>query len=242
MLYLPGMPVKTVNDRQGFVSARIDYLNQLFGFNAYMIAAADNPLIGELDALLPRVVVLVRLRASADASAVRDEIVASLPSLPLEVRELAVEEARLGSDMYIFLARQNLQLYLLGGLLLSIIGILAIAVSNYAEDRRTLNLLRIRGCGLRDLSRFVAPGVIGPSLIGLVIGGTVALAVGFGLTDLVWKLREVLTVLNLLSTRLAISAQTGWVLALLVLILLLLAIGFSWWTFRRTAREGIIER
>ena len=83
--------------------------------------------------------------------------------------------------------------------------------------------------------------MIGPSLVGLLIGALVALAVGFGVTDLVWKLREVLTVLNLLPTRLAVSGQTALVLALLVAILVALAYAFTRWSFARTAREGIIE-
>ena len=242
VLYLPGMPLKTINDRKSFVSARIDYLNHLFGFNSYMAAAADNPLLGHIDALLPRAVLLVRLRDGGQTRDLTNQILAALPSPPLEARELSEEVARLGSDMYIFLARQNFQIYLLGGLLLSIIAILAVALSNYAEDRRTLSLLRIRGCGPAELLRFVAPGMIGPSLVGLLIGALVAAAVGFGLTDVVWKLREVLTVLNLLPTRLAFSGQTALVLALLLVILVVLAYAFSRWIFRRTARESIIER
>src|SRR5205085_4650594 len=39
--FLPGIPPRTVADRQGFVQAKIDYLNYLFSTNAYLIAAAD---------------------------------------------------------------------------------------------------------------------------------------------------------------------------------------------------------
>ena len=69
-----------------------------------------------------------------------------------------------------------------------------------------------------------------------------ALAVGYGLTDLVWKLREVLTVLNLLPTRLVWSGQGAWVVAVMVLALVVLTLAFCWWTFRASAREGAIER
>ena len=56
--------------------------------------------------------------------------------------------------MYIFLARQNVQIYLLGGLILALIGIFSVAYANYVEDRRTLALLRIRGAGPADVVRF----------------------------------------------------------------------------------------
>ena len=47
--------------------------------------------------------------------------------------------------MFIALALANLRIYLFGGLLLAVIAILAIAMANYTEDKRTLALLRIRG-------------------------------------------------------------------------------------------------
>src|SRR5437773_10406525 len=99
-----------------------------------MITASHNVRLRTIDALLPRVVVLVRLLPGADTRTLQGRIAGLLPSLPLEIREIADEEARLGSDMYVFLARRNFELYLVGGLLLSIIGILAVAVSNYVEE------------------------------------------------------------------------------------------------------------
>jgi hypothetical protein len=172
---------------------------------------------------------------------VKKAVLAALPHKSLEVRELDREVSKLGSDMYIFLARQNFQIYLLGGLLLSLIGILAVAYSNYTEDRRTLALLRIRGCGPRDILGFSAPGLFAPSLVGLILGGAVSLAVGFGITNLVWQLRELLTILTVLPTRLAISGQFAIITLVLVAILLALAFAFSRWVFRKTAREGMSE-
>src|SRR5262249_46094424 len=98
VFYLPGMALKTINDRQGFVSARIDYLNHLFGLNAYMVAAASNPLLGRVDVLLPRAVLLVRLRNDASIRDLANQIGSSLPGPPLEVRELPSEVGKLGSD------------------------------------------------------------------------------------------------------------------------------------------------
>lgn len=239
--YLPGMPTKTVNDRQSFVSARVDYLNHLFGFNAYLVSAANNPWLAKMDVLIPRVVAIVRPAPGVSTGTLREVVRTSLPSEPLEIRDTDEEVSRLGSDMYIYLARQNFQIYLIGGLSLAIIGIFAIALSNYAEDRRTLALLRIRGCGPRDLLRFSAPGLFAPSIIGLVLGAAVATVVGYGITRLVWELREILTILSLLPSHLALSQQTVHVAGMLVALLLFLAFVFSRWIFRRSAREGLRE-
>ncbi len=111
--------------------------------------------------------------------------------------------------MYIFLARQNVQIYLFGGLMLALIGIFSVAYANYVEDRRTLALLRIRGAGPADVVRFFLPNVFGPSLIGLIVGALISLGVGFGITKLVWDLRQLQTVMSYLPTRLAVSEQTG---------------------------------
>src|SRR5262249_37378993 len=152
--FLPGMPLTSVNDRESFISVRIDYLNHLFGNRAYLVASARNPALANLDLLIPRVVLTVQPRPGANLAALERSVLGALPAAPLEVRGLETEIGRLGSDMYVFLARQNVQIYLLGGLLLALIGIVAVALSNYAEDRRTLALLRVRGCGPGHLLRF----------------------------------------------------------------------------------------
>jgi ABC-type lipoprotein release transport system permease subunit len=143
--------------------------------------------------------------------------------------------------MYIFLARQNVQIYLFGGLLLALIGIFAVAYANYIEDRRTLALLRIRGAGPVDVVRFFMPNVLGPSLVGLVMGGLIALLVGFGITKLVWDLRQLQTVMSYLPTRLAISEQTVFIALVLIVLLLAIVIGFGRWVFAKTARQSLLE-
>jgi hypothetical protein len=238
---LPGIPLRTVNDRESFVSARIDYLNYLFGTRAYLIAAAGHPGLDTLDVLIPRVVLTVRSAPGVAPGTLRESVVRTLPVQPLEVRELDREVARLGSDMYIFLARQNFQIYLFGGLLLAVIGILAVALANYAEDRRTLVLLRIRGCGPRQMLQFFSSSLLAPSLVGLVFGAAVSLVVGYGITNLVWLLRELRTILTYLPTRLVLSDRTALVGALLVTLLVSIALLFSRWVFRKTAREGLAE-
>lgn len=164
----------SVSDRDSFVSARIDYLNRMFHNRAYEVAAADNPRLAHLDVLLPRVMLTVRPAAGVAARALRQAVLGVLPVAPLQVRELAAERGRLGSDMYIFMARENLRIYLIGGVLMALIGIVAVALSNYAQDRRTLGLLRIRGCGPRQIWHFLTANLLAPSLAGLVFGFGVA--------------------------------------------------------------------
>ena len=239
--FLPGLPLKTVNDREGFIGARVDYLNHLFASSPWLVTAADNPRFASLDVLIPRVVLMVSRAPGADRERFLDSVLKPMEVAPLDVRDVTIEVARLGSDMYIFLARQNVQIYLFGGLVLAFIGIFAVAYANYVEDRRTLALLRIRGAGPADVVRFFLPNVLGPSLVGLVIGGLVSLAVGYGITKLVWDLRQLQTVMNYIPTRLAISMETGAVLLVLLARLFGIVFAFGRFVFARTARQGLTE-
>src|SRR5207249_608407 len=95
--------------------------------------------------LIPRIIVLLRTDGFVDPASFQQAIVNASPFPPLEVHSLAQEIGKVGSDMYISLALANMRIYLLGGLLLALVAILAVAMANYSEDRRTLALLRIRG-------------------------------------------------------------------------------------------------
>jgi len=241
VFFLPSVPMRTVNEREGFITARVDYLNHLFTSSPYLIGVESNPAFADLDVLIPRVVLSIAAAPGVTPADLRAAVLASLNFQPLEVRDIGTEIARLGSDMYIFLARQNVQIYLLGGLLLALIGIFSIAYANYAEDRRTLALLRIRGAGPVAVVRFFVPNVLGPSLVGLVIGAAISLAVGFGITKLVWDLRQLQTVMSYLPTRLAVSEQTGIIALILVLLLVGIVLVFGRWVFAHTARQSLRE-
>jgi ABC-type antimicrobial peptide transport system permease subunit len=191
--------------------------------------------------LIPRVVLSITRAPGAGSADLRRAVAANLGIAPLELREIDTEISRLGSDMYIFLARQNVRIYLLGGLILALIGILSVAYANYVEDRRTLALLRIRGAGPTDVVRFFLPNVFGPSLVGLVVGALISLGVGFGITKLVWELRQLQTVMNYLPTRLAVSQQTGLIALILLTLLVGIVLVFGRWVFARTARQSLLE-
>ena len=237
--FLPGIPPRSVTDRQGYVQARVDYLNHLFSSNAYLVAGADNTQIGALQLLIPRVILLVSTDGARGGAAFQQSLVSASPFPPLEVHDLEHEVGKVGTDMFIALALANMRIYLLGGLALALIAILAIAMANHAEDKRTLALLRIRGASPRDLWRFVVATLLSPAVIGLVLGTASAVLAGFGLANYVWKLREIQTVVQFLPTHLVFSPLTGGVLLLLIVLLIGVASMFSWYVYRRTAHEGV---
>ena len=113
---------------------------------------------------------LVSTDGSVGSRRVRQTLARASTCPPLEIHDLEHEIGKVGTDMFIALALANMRIYLVGGLALALIAILAIAMANHAEDRRTLALLRIRGASPRDLWRFVVATLLSPAMLGLVIG------------------------------------------------------------------------
>jgi len=239
--FLPGMPPRSISDRQSYVSARIDYLNYLSSTDAYLAGTMDNQRMAHLKVLIPRILLLVRVKPDGDAGSIVKSLTQALKARPLEVRELKRELKKVGGDMFIFLALENMRIYLVGGVLLALIAILAIALTNYLEDRRTLGLLRVRGVSPAQLFRFFASSLLAPALLGLAVGLLVAGAAGFGLTNLIWSLRELKSVVHLLPTHLVISDWTVWISLGLLVVVVTIALLFSLWVFRRSARTSMTE-
>jgi ABC-type antimicrobial peptide transport system permease subunit len=239
--FLPGMPPRSISDRQSYVSARIDYLNHLASTDAYLAGAMDNPMIANLKVLIPRILLLVRTKSDGTPEEIVKNLSQTLKARPLEVRELKRELKKVGGDMFIFLALENMRIYLVGGVLLALIAILAIALTNYLEDRRTLGLLRVRGVSPFQVFRFFASSLLAPALLGLVVGLLVALAAGFGLTNLIWSLRELKSVVHLLTTHLVFSDLTFWISLGMLAVVVAIALLFSLWVFRRSARASMTE-
>jgi hypothetical protein len=221
------------------VQARIDYLNHLFGENAYVVAVADNPRLAELRVLIPRIIVLAKANSGVAPADLQGTILAASPLPPLETHNLTDEIGKVSTDMYIALALANMRIYLLGGVFLALIAIIAVAAANYVEDRRTLALLRIRGASPKQLWRFMLALLISPALVGLIVGALVSLVAGYGLATYVWELREIRTVVQLLPTRLVVSPLWASVAAFLMLLLIVVASAFSGWVYRRTAHRSL---
>ena len=239
--FLPGMPPRSISDRQSYVAARIDYLNHLASTDAYLVGTMDNPRIANLKVLIPRVLLLIRTKPNANSDAIVTSLAQTFKVRPLEVRELKRELKKVGGDMFIFLALENMRIYLVGGVLLALIAILAIASTNYLEDRRTLGLLRVRGVSPAQLFQFFASSLLAPALLGLVVGLLVALAAGYGLTNLIWSLRELKSVVHLLPTHLVLSDWTVWISLGLLAVVVAIALLFSLWVFRRSARASMLD-
>jgi hypothetical protein len=239
---LPGMPSRSITSREGYVQSRVDYLNYIFERAAYVVAAADNPGLQSLQVFIPRTVLMVKvdervLTDPKEALRLQSDLMRTFPATPLEMHTLPEEIKKVGSSMFISLAVENMKIYLVGGIILALIAIFAVALANYAEDYRTLALLRIRGTSPKHLRNFVAAAMVSPAILGLILGGATALIAGFGLTNHVWELRDVRSVVELLKTRLLVSEQT-----IAIAILLLGLVVFAAWligmrTFRRSARE-----
>jgi predicted lysophospholipase L1 biosynthesis ABC-type transport system permease subunit len=189
--------------------------------------------------VIPRVILLVRASPDATPETLRQRLLTALPFPPLEIHSLDEEVSKVASDMYISLALANMQIYLVGGLVLALVAILSVAAANYVEDRRTLALLRIRGASPQQLWRFMLALLLSPAVVGLTIGGVVAVLAGYGLANHVWDLREIKTVVQVLNTRLVLSPSLAWVAALLVTMLVAAVSAFSWWVFQRTAHQTL---
>jgi len=239
LAFLPGIPPKSVSDRQGYVQARVDYLNYLFSSNAYLMTGFDNAQLAPLQILLSRVIVLLKTDPAVNTASFSKTLASAAPFPPLEIHSLGDEVGKVGSDMYISLALANMRIYLVGGLVLALIAILAVAMANYAEDRRTLALLRIRGAAPSDVWRFVVAMLLSPALVGLALGAGSALLAGFGLANYVWSLREIRTVVQLLPTRLVVESLAAWVALVMVCLLVGVASWFSWWVYRDTAHGSM---
>src|SRR6185369_17716852 len=95
--------------------------------------AMDNERMANLKVLIPRILLLVRVKPGGEPGVIVKSLTQTLKARPLEVRELARELKKVGGDMFIFLALENMRIYLVGGVLLALIAILAIALTNYSK-------------------------------------------------------------------------------------------------------------
>src|SRR5207248_186363 len=81
----------------------------------------------------------------------------------------------------------------------------------------------------RVVLQFRSAGLSAPAVIGLVFGGLLALLVGFGITNVVWRLREINSIMLFLRTHVAVSAQTIAVAGSLIVIIMIIALAVSRW-------------
>ena len=242
--YLPGQPSIDVAQREGYLSEEVDYLNYVTISDARVIAStarfSGSPL-NSLSVLPSRVAFIVNTHVSLDAELIED-LVAGLPIQPQTVRWQAHERRQASKDMFISLALGNLKVFMLGGLVLALVGVIAIGLANFMAERRTFDLLRLRGLRLASLVRISLAMFLVPVLVGIVLGVLLGAVSGHGISQAIWELPRINGVAGLLENRLVFSLTAWSIVAGFSVVLVVVAIAFAVWPFRSTASEAIKER
>jgi ABC-type antimicrobial peptide transport system permease subunit len=145
----------------------------------------------------------------------------------------------LGSDMFVYMALENIKVFMIGGIFVTLAGLVAAAIVNFIEGKRIFALLRLRGASPKDLIRVILTGLVAPLFVGAGIGVPVGLVTGYGLTNAIFALPRAASVLEILPVHLTLS----WFMAGIILFVLTLfffaSLVLSAWIFRRTAREAL---
>lgn len=244
--YLPGQPALGIEQREGYATAEIDYLNYLLGADARMVLSQQqllgSPDLAGLTVVPSRVVFLVATNAGIAKEALVADLGKRLPWKPDRIRWEAEERKRLGKDMFVTLALENMRVYMIGGLLLACASVGAIALANFVADQRTFGLLRLRGLAPSLLLRIALSFFLLPVMAGILVGIAVGIVSGYGLSQAIWDLPRVQGVGNFLANHLTISFNAVGVVLILSIIFVAVAGSLGSWLFRRTARESIQER
>jgi hypothetical protein len=239
--FLPGQPSVDVAQREGYAQAEVDYLNYLLGADARAVSSIERfgsaPLSG-LKLLPSRAVFIVRMKDGTTQTEI-ENLIDALPVKPELVRSLAQERRRLGRDMFISLALASMKVFLIGGLILAVAGVAVIGLANFLSERRTFSLLRLRGLPVQLLLRISLAIFLAPVAAGVVVGVLLGTIAGFGISEAVWQLPRVYGIAGLLHREIVFSASAGGIIAGCSVVLLLVALGFALWPFRRSAHENV---
>jgi ABC-type antimicrobial peptide transport system permease subunit len=239
--FLPGQPSAGVLQREGYATAEVDYLNYVMSSDARVFASTDRfdraPL-SSLKVIPSRAVFLVNTNGELNADDV-DQLAASMPIKPQNIRWQNAERQNVGKDMFISLALGNMQVFMIGGLILAITGVFVVGLANFIAERRTFSLLRLRGLPLPTLLRVSLAMFLVPVIVGIGLGILLGIVSGYGISQAVWELPRIYGLAGFLDNQLALSATSWGIVATFTLILSIIAIGFGIWPFRNTAREAI---
>jgi hypothetical protein len=237
---LPGLSQLMMQDRESFSSASVEFINSIASSHPYVVGRSDSDKIAPLEGYLSSVVVHVGGRDL-------DRLVQNLSSLRRDgqipafttINTEAAEKEKLSSDMFVYLALQNIKVFMVGGILVALAGLIAIGIVNFFESKRMLALLRLRGASPRQLVRVILVELIAPLIVGAAVGVPVGLVTGYGLTNAIFSLPRAASILEILPVHLTLS----WAVATIVfgvLVFFMVASTFlSSWIFRKTAREAL---
>ena len=238
---LPGTPQMMVADRESYAAAAVEFLNTITEVNPYVVGRLEDNNLKDLNVFLAGVVVAVDV--GGPSGEVVEEITRlNRTSLIPEIAAISTEESesgKLSNDMFVRLGLENMKVFMFGGIFVAVSGIIAIAWVNFLERRRTFGMLRVRGASPFKLIRVVLAQMMIPVVIGGAVGVVAGLAAGYGLTNAIFTLPKVVSILGILDVHLTVT----WFIALVVLVVLLIFLGttllLSSWIFRKSAREAL---
>jgi hypothetical protein len=240
---LPGLSQAMMQGRESFSAASVDFLNAVSQGQPYVVGESDADNLRRLEGSLAGVMVHV----SGDGAP--DRLEQQLLSLrqkglipPFTAVNVEAQERKgLSSDMFVYLALENLKVFMIGGILVAVAGLTAIAIMNFIERKRVFALLRLRGISPSQLLRVLLVDLMAPLAVGAGIGLPVGLVTGYGLTNAICALPRTAAILAILPVRLTVS----WVAAAIVLGVLIFfffsSLLLSSWIFQKTAREALAD-
>ena len=152
------------------------------------------------------------------------------------MRTLQEDIDLLNKDMFVSLAIQNTKVYLVGGLIVALCGILSIAVTNFRQTKSTFGLARVRGASPADILKISTSEFSVPTLLGATIGMAVAAVAAYGLTNELLELSQQVSTKNL-PVDLVVSGSSWAIWMLLVVCFSVVGLLFGLWIFRKTPRE-----
>lgn len=243
--FLPGQPTRSVDQHQGFALAEIDYVNSIIGSDARAISsrsALDQSVVQTLPFQPSRIVFLIDdPRTAVGADGLR-RLTEALPVKPDNVRWVGREVEAAGRDMFVALASENLAVFLVGGLVLALFGIIIVSIVNFISERRTFGLVRLRGARPSDMVRILLAFFISPVVAGVLIGIALGVVTGLAASQAIWNTPRIFGVAGMLPGELAISLRTILVSAAFCIALLLAALALAIAPLRYSTKSGIKEQ
>ncbi len=237
----PGRGQMLLQGRESFSSSSVEFINSIGQSSPYLIGGLDSRNLQKVKASLAGVVMHVIGKENARGLSERVLELRKrglIPPFSAMYTELG-EKSKLGNDMFVYLAMANLKVFLVGGTLVALAGLITIALVNFKSGKRTYALLRLRGASPSQIVRTVLTEFIAPLSMGALIGIPVGLITGYGLTNVIFSLPWAGSILRVLSTHLILSWVLMGIIGGVFAAFFVSAFWLSSWVFRKTAREAV---
>ena len=243
--FLPGQAGVGVIQREGYKSAESDYLNYVVEADARLIASLEglsNSPLSKLGVTPSRVVFLINIRENFEIteSSITD-LIEELPFKPYNFRWVDGERNLINKDMFISLVLDNMNLFVLGALLLAITGISAVGLVNFQNEARTFKIMRLRGIPFHVLFRMSLSMFLIPVVVGIVLGILLGAISGYGIAQAIWEFPRVYGVAGLLDNVLVFTSSAWRIVASFAVALTVVTLIFANMPFRGTPGAAIRE-